>query len=457
MDPGVLVRSSRAIVAALIITAFIPVGSAAGVTNSTCIGTDGVVSVVSQTVYTDADGVTWLDGVAVNESAVTLKDARLPVTVTTPVAPLIYDVPTGPWTFDIDVDGYLMNPGERSTFHVQLPYDALPPADLSIGVGGGWAADSAPFDLEVVSVTPGPQTQALVLDEPVTPPLWEPRVYTVVIKNNNTLPVAGIEIFGSEYQGVDASSAVLLDSLSACIGNEGLLPGESRAYEVRGLAEEDADPATSIFTDVSAEAAEQTFISVKFGTVAPKYGDSVPFTLTLKHADGTPVLGWRTLKLYWDDGEGSGYQALNTETGVATGFVRPLEKVVYKPVFWGDSRYATAIGPEIVVQPQTEVTIPLIGATTVRKGVTVGAVGLIKPDHAAGSHQVKVQCYRYENGNWVLRKTVASTTYANPGPSAKYVAKFSLPYAGRWRVRGYHPADSHTRSDVSGYDYVTVK
>lgn len=477
MDPGVVRRLARAFVSVLIISAFIPIGSASAVSSTAGMGHDGVVSVVSQTVYTDAEGKRWIDGVVVNDSELVLQGVRFPVTVTPPVTPLTYEEPMdGPWTFELEADGYLMKPGERTSFHALVPYEVPMGSEVVVGTGGGWATDEQPFDLEVLSVTPvveepeapvepdvpveepGPAVErvgSLTYEEPQ--PEWAARAYTVVVKNNSAVPVGDIAVFGTETQGADAETAVLLDSLTACVDDEPLSPGATATVEVRGLARSDEDTTTSIFTEVFAEALEQTFISVKFSSVAPTYGESVSFTMRLTHADGTPVLGSRTLKLYWDDGEGEGYQKFSTSTGVVTGVVRPLEKVFYTPVFWGDHRYATAIGEQVVVQPRTVVTTPRIEPTAVDAGSAFSAGGFIKPDHAAGSREIKVLCYRYENGEWVKRKIVTATVSAYAGPTAKYGARVSLPYRGKWRLRAYHPADAKTRADVSGYDYLTVK
>jgi hypothetical protein len=36
-------------------------------------------------------------------------------------------------------------------------------------------------------------------------------------------------------------------------------------------------------------------------------------------------------------------------------------------------------------------------------------------------------------------------------------AKVSLPYAGKWRIRAYHAADSKNAATYSGYRYLSVR
>jgi len=51
-----------------------------------------------------------------------------------------------------------------------------------------------------------------------------------------------------------------------------------------------------------------------------------------------------------------------------------------------------------------------------------------------------------------------SAKASNYSTYTKYSRSIRLPYAGKWRLRAYAPADSgHAATWSSGYDYVTVK
>jgi len=249
----------------------------------------------------------------------------------------------------------------------------------------------------------------------------------------------------------------LLDVLKGCAEDDVIPPGGEVSVELRGLATEDDDEATSISVEVFAEALEQPRIRLKLGTVAPAFGESTSYEISLTRADGTPVLGGRTLKLYWSvDGKEWQYKPTWTDDGSVSGIVKPLQKVYYRAVFWGDSEYAMAQTEPVVVQPKTEVTAPSL-PEVVSEDVLIRGGGLVKPDHAAGSRDVQLRCYRYESGTWVLRKTVWTFAFAYPGAYARYSAGFALPSKGRWKVIAYHPADKQTRADMSASEFVTVR
>lgn len=83
--------------------------------------------------------------------------------------------------------------------------------------------------------------------------------------------------------------------------------------------------------------------------------------------------------------------------------------------------------------------------------------GYLKPRHVAGTYPVRIYKYRYVSGAW---KSYGYTNAkaANYSSYTKYAASVRLPYAGKWRVRAYAPADSgHVATWGSAYDYVTVK
>ena len=89
---------------------------------------------------------------------------------------------------------------------------------------------------------------------------------------------------------------------------------------------------------------------------------------------------------------------------------------------------------------------------------TFRSSGYLKPRHLSGSHTVVLQAQRYENGAWVLRKTV-STTNANYSTYTRYAGSVNLPGPGprKWRIRAYSPADSLHAATYSGWRYVTVR
>ena len=73
--------------------------------------------------------------------------------------------------------------------------------------------------------------------------------------------------------------------------------------------------------------------------------------------------------------------------------------------------------------------------------------------HAAGTHPVTLQFYRYQSGRWVLRKSV-SAAVSDTLSFSTYRASTSLPYSGTWRVRARHKVG--TKYLYSGYRTFTV-
>ncbi len=462
MDPGSVRRFACTLVIAVLLGLFIPQSFARAEVTSAGNGTDGIVRVTAQTVYVDGLGKRWIDGVVENISVSTLADVKVPV--------ILMDGTVEVSRYYVDVDVHTLAAGAKATFHSELPGDSANYQPLAL-YGGGWTTNTQPLELEVVSVTPAgaaysagavtTQTEAScdhVCHEEPQGPTFEPRTYTVVLRNNASVPVSDIVIGGSETQGATLESGTLLDTLSGRGDQKVLAPGETLTLEVRGEAAEDADAATSIATELRAQALEAPSMLLRFSTLSPNYGSSVQFSMRLTDSKGLPVLGERTLKLYSStDGENWKYTPYATVNGVMYGTVKPLQRVYYKAVFWSDGTYASAFSPITVVQPTTEVTTPKIVPTSIGRGRPFRASGFILPDHAAGMRQVKLLCYHREGGAWVLRRTVYTTTGAYPGPRATYAATVSLPKAGRWAIRSYHPADSRTRADVSSSDYITVR
>ena len=88
----------------------------------------------------------------------------------------------------------------------------------------------------------------------------------------------------------------------------------------------------------------------------------------------------------------------------------------------------------------------------VRRGHHFTVTGSLKPRHAEGSAAIKLRCYRYQSGHWVLRKTV-TVKVRNHSSYSEFSVRLALPYTGRWRIRSEH-SDAGHRLSVSHYRYV---
>ncbi|MDZ4168588.1 MAG: Ig-like domain-containing protein [Coriobacteriia bacterium] len=84
--------------------------------------------------------------------------------------------------------------------------------------------------------------------------------------------------------------------------------------------------------------------------------------------------------------------------------------------------------------------------------------GTLSPRHAIGSRPIRIVAQRWErksNGTyaWTTRRNVSGAI----GRDYRYRARMALPYAGKWRLYAYHPADTLHITSYSGYRSVTVR
>lgn len=133
----------------------------------------------------------------------------------------------------------------------------------------------------------------------------------------------------------------------------------------------------------------------------------------------------------------------------------PWRTTAYRARFAGDSENVAAVSATRTVKPRVRLTTPA-APSSVARGRTFTVTSYLLPRHPAGSRQVKFVCYRYQSGAWVARKTVTATA-ANYSSGSRVKASFSLPLAGKWRIRASHAEDAINAWTASGYRYLTAK
>ena len=142
-------------------------------------------------------------------------------------------------------------------------------------------------------------------------------------------------------------------------------------------------------------------------------------------------------------------------TGAFTVTVRPAAKTYYRVRFAGDADCLPCASSSVVVNPRVYLSTPYAPTAVVHlKAFT--SFGYLKPRFVAGTYPVKLLCYRYQAGKWVIRKSVMAKA-ANYSTYTKYSRSTSLPYAGRWRIRAYRVADAKHAATYSAYRYVVAK
>lgn len=184
-----------------------------------------------------------------------------------------------------------------------------------------------------------------------------------------------------------------------------------------------------------------------------------PATLsgTLRLATGAG-LGSRSVKLQYRR-PGGGWVNLRTVTtrpdGTFATSVSPRKRTTYRVRYEGDAASAHSAGPAVTVTPRAKLSVVSAPATA-RVASKFAASAYLRPRHASGSRPLRFQCYRWEGGRWVLKRSVSGKA-TNSGGASKVTAPIALPSKGRWRIRAVHAADSLNAKTLSGSDTVVAK
>jgi len=187
------------------------------------------------------------------------------------------------------------------------------------------------------------------------------------------------------------------------------------------------------------------------------YGGSLPISGRVV-ANGKPLMGRKITLMGMATGGSYSAQAdaVTDQLGRFSFKVAPTSRRTYQVRFAGVAdEYLPALSKAAVVNPRSWVGRPRARSTFSRsKYYTV--YGYLKPRHTAGTYPVRIYKYRYVNGAWKSYGYVRAKV-SNYSNYSRYTRSVRLPYAGKWRLRSYAPADSrHASAWSSSYDYVTV-
>lgn len=222
------------------------------------------------------------------------------------------------------------------------------------------------------------------------------------------------------------------------------------------------------FLDAWAFAGSGTYtITYGFPSVTPSLLATAPTTVawaggavvrgTMQTPSQSPVAG-ETVYVYAKGYRDSTFKKVAQDVTDATGAyavtVKPSSVTRYRVRFLGSPAYLPVTAPDLTVSPYAYLTSPT-APSTVKASASFTSVGYLKPRHTAGTKPVKLSCYRLENNVWRVRKTVYATC-SNYGTYSKYVARYSLPYKGRWKVTASVPADALHLTTATRPRYLTV-
>jgi len=218
-------------------------------------------------------------------------------------------------------------------------------------------------------------------------------------------------------------------------------------------------------TNPSVSFAVKPRVATKITAVGPStvsYKAAFAFSGKLTTLGGTAISG-RLVKLQRSF-DGVAWMTVNQTTtdgagaySVSTSGTRSGR---YRVIYQGETVFQPATGASTPVGIRVYLTAPT-PPLTVLKGVAFAAAGYLKPKHPAGNYPIKIYCYRSEKQSdgttkWVLRKT-ASALSEDYETYTRYSTALSLPYAGSWRMRAYHPEDDYNAATYSSWCYIKVE
>lgn len=255
-------------------------------------------------------------------------------------------------------------------------------------------------------------------------------------------------------KGDAQTTEVAVDQFAAAVTDSGIVNGTRCYYSLWAVDKADNHSVNA------APAGPATPQAVAAVTMAPRsavigYAHTASLTahLTINGLGATAPI-----EVQWSANGKSWKPLRSTVTNAAgnvTVKVKPAAKTYYRVRYAGNQATAAAVSSAVVVTPQVLLGAPAAPAS-VRRAASFALSGALKPRHAAGSHVVRVYCYRLKGGHWVYVRTYVARTITYSTYS-KYTLTMSLPAVGKWRLRAYAPADAQHAATWSTYRSVTVK
>jgi len=386
------------------------------------------LSVEATAAYDSAYG-RYLDGIISNESTVNVNSPVVEVT----------------WLEDAErvdkvwprADGML--PGQWTAFHLCWPED-VPAEWTPIVSAAGYQTDRTALRLRVdaISEASGGEVSEATYEEPAEP---DSRSYVATVTNDADFPVSSIELVGAEWDG-----ETFVDATFASCEPEVLAPGQSAQIEFFGKAPSDGSPVPDIFV----EARERPSITLDADNLTPYYGTPITFTLKLSDGAGDPIVGWRTLKLFYSaDKKCWKYVPRETQTGTAVVKFAPDKPLYFKALFWGDDQYGMTESAIVRAVPKVANAAP-DAPSAVEEDHAFKVTGRMSAGAKSAGALVYVKMYRYSRtkGQWVYKGCAKAT----PDAAGRYVRSLNLPTTGSWKLRGYRSGVGYSR-----YEYVKVR
>jgi len=235
-----------------------------------------------------------------------------------------------------------------------------------------------------------------------------------------------------------------------------LLGAHTLTYWAYDLAGNESDHADVAFT-----VKEPSAVSLTTGSMTLReYGDAAIIRGTLTE-DGDGLVGRNVVLQSSRDNvtfADTGIPAMTGADGAFVLSVTPRDRTFYRVRFVESAEYLGSVSGSISVMPRARISTPVAPRIMSRSGWRT-IYGRLWPRHSSGSGTyVRLYRWRYVNGHWRQYGSYLKVAVHSHSTYSAYSISVRLPFAGKWRVRAYAPADSkHAAAWSSGYDYITVR
>lgn len=262
---------------------------------------------------------------------------------------------------------------------------------------------------------------------------------------------------------LDDAATVTVAAASTTV-NTSVLGAHTLRVWAADSANNTSTPLIRAFT-VTAPVITEVSTTLGISAVTPvTYGGATTVRVTLKDAGGTPLAVSRSVRIEYRASSTAAWSLAGTVTGSGTLSLSrkpPYKTTYYRATFAGDAaganpRYLSSTSSVVAVSRRAYLTTPVTPSRAYRnRAFTV--YGYLRPRHTTGTYPVTLYCYRIESGRMVLRKRIKAKALYYNSSTTKYSVAVSLPYAGSWRIKAYHPADTVHVATYTGYRSLTVK
>lgn len=384
----------------------------------------------------DGEDLEVFEGVYTNEHPEPVEDIMLRVREYSHPDGMLMDQ-----SFVSAANDYIVGSGQTGTYRLELP--------MSDSVM--WEVDG-PYAVHGLSLQ---KALSAVLETTSVDPDGT-RHYFGTVTNDSSVAVPLTDILVSAQEKVDGAFFGTASDESLYQRGAVLASNESTSFELVGMRP--SPGSAPVLSDLKAQGRYQTMVDISSSTSAPAYGGSVSLSSMLDSVQPYSMLTSQTVgflgtSLRYGVAPSANYATWN---GMAYSTnVKPLWATRYQAVFEGDSNYAAAVSPQVLVKPKVSLTTPSSAATQYY-GRYYAATGYLKPRHTSGSKPVRIYRYRYVSGAWKSYGYVTAKA-SDYSSYSKYSVSMKLPAKGKWRIKAYHPTDSYHTATTSGYRYITVR